>query len=92
MRYHQVTAEKGQYSEPEFPIMDGYKMACCDCGLVHDMQFFVAEVIRFNKDGSFKIKERKGKKWRIGLRAKRNNRSTAQMRRHGDYGNEKVKG
>jgi hypothetical protein len=26
-----------------FPVMDGYKMTCCDCGLVHDMQFRVTE-------------------------------------------------
>lgn len=26
-----------------FPIMDGYKLTCCDCGLVHDMQFRVTD-------------------------------------------------
>lgn len=23
------------------PIMEGYKISCCDCGLVHDMEFRV---------------------------------------------------
>lgn len=27
------------------PIVKGYKMACCDCGLVHTMEF------RVNEDG-----------------------------------------
>lgn len=44
--------------------LPGYKMACCDCGLVHDMQFRIAD------DGE------------INFRARRNNRSTGQMRRH----------
>lgn len=25
------------------PIASGYKMACCDCGLVHDMDFRIHE-------------------------------------------------
>ena len=44
------------------PIRKGYKMACCDCGLVHDLDFRV-----HNK--------------RIQFRARRNNRSTAMIRR-----------
>ncbi len=33
-----------KYNEPEagewiFPIMEGYKICCCDCGLVHKMDF-----------------------------------------------------
>lgn len=23
------------------PIMEGYKLSCCDCGLVHEMEFRV---------------------------------------------------
>jgi len=35
------------YDEPEAnewvqPIRTGYRMACCDCGLVHEMDFRVA--------------------------------------------------
>ena len=46
------------------PVVDGYNMACCDCGLVHTLQFRTAD------DG---LPE---------FRARRNNRSTGQMRRH----------
>lgn len=45
------------------PRRKGYKFACCDCGLVHDMDFRIV-------------------KGRIQFRARRNNRSTAVMRRH----------
>ena len=45
------------------PLMEGYKLCCCDCGLVHTMDFRVT-------DGE------------VEFRVRRNNRSTAQVRRH----------
>jgi hypothetical protein len=61
------------------PSRDGYKFACCDCGLVHDMQFAVAE---FADDKS--MEHTVVDKPRVGVvfRARRNGRSTGQMRRH----------
>lgn len=47
----------------EVPSNQIYRMACCDCGLVHDMVFV-------SEDGK-----------PIGVAARRNNRSTAQMRK-----------
>ena len=26
-----------------YPVMEGYKMTCCDCGLVHEMEFRVTD-------------------------------------------------
>lgn len=49
------------------PHMKGYKMACCDCGLVHKLVF--------------RVVEHKGK-WKVIFKAYRDNRSTAVMRRH----------
>lgn len=63
------------------PIMRGYRMACCDCGLVHDMQFKAVRVTKTNKDGSWKYKELSIRTFRIMLRAKRNNRSTSALRK-----------
>ena len=48
------------------PIRKGYKLACCDCGLVHDFDFRIR------------------KEWRglvVEFKARRNQRSTGQMRR-----------
>lgn len=50
------------------PIRNGYKLACCDCGLVHKLDF--------------KIVKRDEKHRYILFRAYRDNRSTGQMRRH----------
>lgn len=49
------------------PVRKGYKMACCDCGLVHDLDFRIRKEWRGNV---------------VEFRARRNTRSTAAMRRH----------
>ena len=64
-KHHQVEKD-GNWSEWVYPNRAKYKFACCDCGLVHDMQFSL-------------IKRGLGKA--IVFRARRNNRSTGQMRR-----------
>lgn len=46
------------------PVVTEYKMQCCDCGLVHKIDF------RISDEG------------RIQFRATRDNRATAQIRRH----------
>ena len=63
------------------PIMDGYRMSCCDCGLTHDMQF---EVVRKGRDlpgGSFEMTPLAPDKYRVSMRARRNARATAAARR-----------
>jgi hypothetical protein len=70
------------WSDWDTPIMRGYKMACCDCGLVHDMEFRVLKVTKDNGDGTWECKPLDTQKYRIELRAKRNTRSTGQIRRY----------
>ena len=58
---------KAAYDKPKpnqwvQPVRRDYKLACCDCGLVHELDFRIY-------------------KGRIQFRARRNNRSTAMMRR-----------
>ncbi len=62
-----------KYTKPKVdewiqPAPKGYRMACCDCGLVHSLDFRV-------------IKYAGGKRTKVQFRARRNNRSTAMMRR-----------
>lgn len=63
------------------PTMKGYRIACCDCGLVHNMEFRVVKIKREEKDGSYLFKELPDEKYRVHFRAQRNNRSTANMRK-----------
>lgn len=66
------------------PVMDGYKMCCCDCGLVHEMDFVVVRVLEKREDGSWEHGDALDSgEYRVLFRAKRDNRSTGQVRRHG---------
>ena len=61
MKYPIVEADEWVY-----PIMEGYKMSCCDCGLVHKYYFRICE----------------DEPDRIEFRAKRDQRATGQIRRY----------
>ena len=54
--------EHPKHNEWIQPVRKDYKMCCCDCGLVHNMDFRIY-------------------KGRVQIRARRNNRSTGQVRR-----------
>lgn len=65
-RIKQESAVDGRWTATIYPVMrdkQPYRMACCDCGLVHDIEVWVEE-------------------GRVALRVARNNRATAQVRRH----------
>lgn len=61
-RYHEPKA--GEWVQPR---RKGYKLACCDCGLVHRLDF---RIVQYAKN------QRK-----IQFRVFRDNRATGQMRR-----------
>jgi CxxC motif-containing protein len=68
------------------PQMKGYKMACCDCGLVHKLDFEVIKqknIVKEYADGNheYSYTEVKNPKYVVMLRASRDNRSTGQHRR-----------
>lgn len=58
MRY--TTPKSNEWVQP---VRTNYKLRCCDCDLVHNVDFRI----------------RKG---RVQFRVRRNNRATAQCRRH----------
>ena len=59
----------------------GYKFACCDCKLVHDMDFKIVFIERKNKDGTYEVSDVVSETLKVVFRAKRNNRATGQLRR-----------
>lgn len=71
-----------QDGELVIPTMKGYRMSCCDCGLVHRLDFEAYRVIKRNPDGSFTVRAIPDGKGQVGLRATRDNRATGQLRRH----------
>lgn len=64
-------AGKGGWCDWQFPVMKKYLFKCCDCGLVHEMEFQVVEIIKEYKNGTFSLRKLNPKKYRVGLRAKR---------------------
>lgn len=90
-KYPRITQnEETGWSDWLKPVMKGYKMACCDCGLVHEMDFSVVkqkEIVKKYKDGnhSYAYEEIENPKYQVSFRAKRSSRATAQHRRFKQY-------
>jgi hypothetical protein len=53
------------------PKMRGYLMACCDCGLVHEMEFRVFEKGKTYKDGSYTVAPLPSTRYGVSFRARR---------------------
>lgn len=71
-----------QEGELVLPVMNGYRMSCCDCGLVHRLDFQVFEITGRSKTGAFIVREMSTDETQVGFRVYRDNRSTGQVRRH----------
>ncbi len=63
------------------PVMKGYKMSCCDCGLVHNLDFRIGRITKVISPGTYRSVDA-GKKFLVQFRVSRNARSTAMVRRH----------
>lgn len=65
-----MVAGRGGWSEWVEPVMHGYLMQCCDCGLIHEMQFKVFEqATPADERGEWKAKLVKN--GRVSFRARR---------------------
>lgn len=62
------------------PTMNGYLLACCDCGLVHEMEFRAFKRGRVRKDGSYLIEILRPAAYGVRFRARRAPRYTARER------------
>lgn len=73
---------QAQDGERITPVMKGYRMECCDCGLVHRIDFEVITEESRNGNRFTSGKPRNKKPLRVVLIPYRDNRATAQVRRH----------
>lgn len=71
-----------QDGERVIPHMKGYRMACCDCGLVHRLDFEVFEITGRSATGAFITRGMSDDEAQVAFRAYRDERSTGQVRRH----------
>lgn len=80
-KYEQIWTNEDGWSDWFYPDMGGYEMACCDCHLVHQVEFIVVERTEVKRDGHFVPKTVRSRKLQVGMRVGRNNRATANARR-----------
>lgn len=66
--------------EEVFPEMQGYKMACCDCGLVHTMDFRIVEVQGNTGDVFHTVEPDNADRLRVVLTADRDEEETEAVR------------
>lgn len=71
-RIKAMIAGRGGWCDWIIPIPKGYLMKCCDCGLVHEMEFKPI-VEKDRKRGAFKIVELPDN-FRVMFRARRERR------------------
>ena len=64
------------------PVMKSYLLACCDCGLVHELQFHTVKVTRRNRDGSWGGQLLPRHNYRVMFRARRARNYTIKQRKH----------
>lgn len=64
-------ALKSGWTRWQQPIMDGYEMTCCDCGLTHIMEFGVLKKIKNTINGYWEAKELDKEKYRVQFRVRR---------------------
>ncbi len=79
---HYSEETPGDWTEEIYPNHDCYKLACCDCGLVHNVRFKVVRVTKNTKNGGFEGHFVSKRTARVMMQVQRNNRATGQMRRH----------
>lgn len=75
----------GGWSDMVLPNMEKpFGFTCCDCGLVHDLAFDVYKIVRREADGTMTAKggPLPPKVYQVAFKARRNERSTGQVRRH----------
>lgn len=80
-KYPIIIENEDGWSDVLFPEMNGYRMACCDCGLIHDFKFYIYETTRETDSGFRIIDKIKKKTYKVAFQARRNMRATAAHRR-----------
>ena len=82
LRYPTQVAGEDGWSPWIQPVMNGYRICCCDCGLVHAMQFKCTRVDE-EKNGEWTdYEELPEDRYRVEFRVALAPRSTGQIRRH----------
>lgn len=84
VKYQSHPAQQDGWTERLWPV-PAYRFACCDCGLVHDLKL-EAFAITPDRAGTFVVGRKISRsKARVGMKVRRNNRATGQLRRYHQF-------
>lgn len=64
-------ALKSGWTRWQMPVMSGYKLQCCDCDLIHELEFRAVRIVEERGRGYKKAKILDTKTYRVEYRAKR---------------------
>lgn len=56
-RFKKMIAGHGGWCDWQAPVMKGYLMKCCDCGLVHELEFKTFAETKQRRGGAYEIVE-----------------------------------
>ena len=79
-RYRVLYAGEAGWAPSSWPATP-VRMACCDCGLVHDIDLSIHKVTRLGRS-TFDAEVKPDRRHRVRWRWRVNKRATAQVRRH----------
>jgi hypothetical protein len=82
--YHEK-AGKGGWCRWVTPGMRRYKLVCCDCHLVHEMEFQALEVTSTTTRSRFNATKLGLGKYRVAFRVRRRNGLTKQLRKRAGF-------
>lgn len=71
---------KGGWCRWVTPVMRRYKLVCCDCSLVHEMEFQAVKVGRRTTRGRWSGLNLNTRDYRVAFRVRRANGLTRQLR------------
>lgn len=80
MKFAKIVETETGWSDWILPSKRGYKIACCDCGLVHDFEFEAIEVSRKPGGWTTILAVLSPATYWLRFRARRNERLTAAQR------------
>lgn len=82
MKFDKLIEGRNGWTKWQYPLMKTYRMACCDCGLVHSVQFGVIQQTTVEtKKAGFRYRVIESPEMRVRMRAKRNNKQTRLLRK-----------
>lgn len=75
------TNKSGRFTDWIRPVMTGYHMSCCDCGLVHTINFQAIQIVARLNGAWYRYKTLNKKDYQVEMKIRRNEKLTKLQRK-----------